>query len=80
MEVSETLCGSSKFPWSRERIPSKFIDSLGTRAHKSSPALLYRQLEENERTLVLQLVVEQEARWEKGVSEPGEDTSFGGRR
>ena len=44
MEVSETLCGSSKFPWSREKISSKFIDSLGTRAQKLSPALLCRQM------------------------------------
>ena len=30
---------SSKFLWARERISSKFIDSLGTRPHKGSPAL-----------------------------------------
>ena len=80
MEVSETLRGSSQFPWSRERISSKLVDSLFTRAQKRSPALLYGQLEENERSLDLQLVKEHEARWKKGVSEPGEDTSFCGRR
>ena len=80
MEVSETLYGSSKFQWTRERISSKFVDSLVTRVQKRSPALLYRQLEENGRSLGLQLVVEQEAWWKNVVSEPGEDTSFYGRR
>jgi len=80
MEISETFCGSSKFPCSRERISSKFVYSLGTRAQKRSPALLYRQLEENDWSLGFQLVVEQEVRWKKGVSKPRGDISFCGRR
>jgi len=31
VEDSKTLFCSSKFPWARERISSKFIDSLDTR-------------------------------------------------
>ena len=39
MEGSKTLFCSSKFPWIRERIYSKFIDSLRKRPKKVSPAL-----------------------------------------
>jgi len=39
MECSITLFWSSKFPWARERISLKFIDNLGMRPQKSSPAL-----------------------------------------
>ena len=35
---------SSKFPWARERISSKFLDSLGTRHQKISPALPYNTI------------------------------------
>ena len=34
MEESKTLFCSSKFPWARERIYSKFIHNLGTRPQK----------------------------------------------
>jgi len=39
MEDSNSLFFSSKFPWSSERISSKFIDNLGTRPRKGSPDL-----------------------------------------
>jgi len=39
MEGSKTIFFSSKSPRTRERISSKFIDSLGTRSQKGSPAL-----------------------------------------
>jgi hypothetical protein len=42
MEGPKTLVCFSKFPWARERIPSKFIDNLGTRPQKGSPALVYK--------------------------------------
>ena len=39
-EDSKTLFCSSKFPWARKRISSKFMDSLSTRPQKVLPALL----------------------------------------
>jgi hypothetical protein len=42
MQGPETLFCFSKFPRARERIPSKFIDNLGTRPQKVSPALVYK--------------------------------------
>jgi len=39
MEQSKTLFCSSKFPWARKTIYSKFINNLGTRPRKVSPAL-----------------------------------------
>jgi len=41
MEGSSTIFCSSKFPWIREIISSKFIDILGTRLQKYSPALVW---------------------------------------
>ena len=41
VENSNTLFCSSQCPWARERISSKFIDNLGTRHRKVSPALVY---------------------------------------
>lgn len=38
MEASKTLFCSSKFPWGRERISTKFIDNLLTRSQKVSLA------------------------------------------
>ena len=35
MEESKALFCSSKFPWARESISSKFIDNLGSRTQKS---------------------------------------------
>ena len=43
----------------------QFTHNLGTRAQKRSPALLHRPLGKNERSLVLQLLVNQEARWKR---------------
>jgi hypothetical protein len=40
MEGSKTLILLFKITWARERISLKFIDNLGTRPHKGSPALL----------------------------------------
>jgi hypothetical protein len=42
MEGPKTLFCFSKFVWARERIPSKFIDNLGTCPQKGSPALVYK--------------------------------------
>jgi len=39
MKGSKALFCSSKFPWAPERIPSKFVDNLGTYPQKGSPAL-----------------------------------------
>jgi len=39
VEDSKTLFCPSKFPWARGRIYSKFVDNLGTRPQKGSPAL-----------------------------------------
>ena len=39
-EGCKNLLCSSKFPWARERLFSKFTDNLGTRCQKGSPALL----------------------------------------
>ena len=39
MDGSKTLFCSSKFPWEREMISSKFVDNLSTRSQKGSPAL-----------------------------------------
>jgi hypothetical protein len=39
MEDFKTLFCPSKFPWTREIICSKYIDSLGTRPQKGSLAL-----------------------------------------
>jgi hypothetical protein len=41
MEGSNTLFCSSKFPWVRERISSRFIDILDTRPQTYSPALVW---------------------------------------
>jgi len=41
MVRSKTLYCSSRFPWRREIISSKFIDNLDTRPQKGSPALHY---------------------------------------
>lgn len=41
MEDFKTLLWSSKFVWARERMFSKFIDSLGTLPKKDLPPLLY---------------------------------------
>jgi len=38
MDDAKTLFFSSKFPWARKIISSKFIDNLGTRPRKGSPA------------------------------------------
>ena len=38
-EDSKTLFCSSKFPWTRERISSKFVHNWGTRPQKGSSAL-----------------------------------------
>jgi hypothetical protein len=43
MYSSKTLLCSSKFPWARKRISSQFINNLGTRPQKGSPALFYRK-------------------------------------
>jgi len=40
VEDYKTLLWSSKFLWARERMFSKFIDSLGTLPQKDSPLLL----------------------------------------
>jgi hypothetical protein len=40
MEGFKTLFFSSKFPWARERIYSKFVDILVTSPEKVPPALL----------------------------------------
>jgi hypothetical protein len=40
MEGSKTLFCCSKFSWAREIFSSKFIDNLGSRPQKSSPALV----------------------------------------
>jgi len=40
MKDSMSLFYSSKFPWARERISSKFIDYVGTHPQKGSPALV----------------------------------------
>jgi hypothetical protein len=37
----QDLFSSSKLPWARERISSKFVDNLGMRPQKSAPALVY---------------------------------------
>jgi hypothetical protein len=37
MEDSKALCGSSKFPWARARISSKFIDDLGRKVRQLKP-------------------------------------------
>ena len=43
VEDSKTLFGSSKLPWARERISSKFIDSMGRILKRfTSPGLHYR--------------------------------------
>ena len=39
MKVYNTLFGSSKFPLTRKRISSKFINSLGTSPRKSRVSL-----------------------------------------
>ena len=39
MVSSNTLFCSSKFQWACERVPSKFIDNLGTCPQKGSPTL-----------------------------------------
>ena len=41
MEGSKTLNWSSKFPWAHKCISSNFIDNLGKRPRKGSPALDY---------------------------------------
>ena len=41
MVRSKTLYCSSRFPWPREIISSKFIDNLDMRPQKVSPALHY---------------------------------------
>ena len=41
MEDSKPLFFSLKIQWVRERVPSKFVDSLGMRPQKGSPALFY---------------------------------------
>ena len=41
MEGSKTLFFSSKFQWACKRIPSKFIENLGTHHQKDSPAVDY---------------------------------------
>ena len=48
MDRSKTFYCSSKFLWPREIISSKFIDNLGTRPKKGSPALHYSIEAENE--------------------------------
>jgi len=41
MEGSKTFFYSSKLPWPRESISSKFIDNLGTHPQNVLPALIY---------------------------------------
>jgi hypothetical protein len=40
VEDLETLFWFSKFLWARERISAKFVENLGTRPRKGSPALI----------------------------------------
>jgi hypothetical protein len=47
MDRSKTFYCTSKFPWPREIISSKFIHNLGTRPQKGSPALHYSTEVEN---------------------------------
>jgi hypothetical protein len=39
MEGAKTLFRFSEFPWTRERIYSKFIENFGSRLQEGSPAL-----------------------------------------
>jgi hypothetical protein len=41
VENYKTLFCSSRRPWARGKISSKFVDNLGTRLRKVSPALVY---------------------------------------
>jgi hypothetical protein len=62
MKGSKTLFFSSKAPWARQRISSKFTDSLGTRPQKCSPVLPYAMTQ-------LSLYVDQATCWTTGKSE-----------
>ena len=58
MEDSKTLFCSSKFPWAREIISSKFMENLGTGRQKrlTSPALRHYPVIRQENIICYQTV------------------------